>query len=704
MMRPFGYIQFIHALLLASAPTHVFTAHVRLPSYPLAVKSPYLSTWLPGDQVVDIAAGQPQFWAGQDLMWSVLARVDNQTYALLNAPEGTHGISKAKTDGVSFTSTHTIFSLSAAGVRFTLDFFSPVYPAAEDYAKHSLPYSYLTVNASAVDSHHVQILTTIDKSWTGQNGAAQVNYTKTDDSGFFWFYNPDQTYYTEFNEQATYGSVLFGTQCHGSCPDVSSKCASSKSLFSEFVAWGSFQGDISSCSGSHVVGLAKTMDMVDYSHIGVTFAVGFQRDLAVQYLGEAQTGFHRTKWPTIPEAIDYFLGHYAEANSYSRYLDALVRSKAEAVSTDYGSHYADILEASVRQSFGSLELTVPENNMSAEPSAFLKEISSDGNVNTIDLIFQSWPIFISLNPEWIKLQLKPIMNYLASGRWPKKYVIHDIGTHYPNATGHDDGNEEHMPLFETSSLFILLFAYQKFANDTTFAAQYSSLFPGWAEYLIKNGLYPPSQLISVDAIPASANQTGLAIQSAIGLKAAAALSHNASYAATAESFAHTIYDDALGLNSHTRNSSTHFTYNYGDTDTWNVLFPAYPDVVLDLATFPQTAWDLQSAWYLSQFQPYGLAFAGPESNRDVDWALTDWNVMWASVAPAELRREIVETTWRFMTNGLNTIPFGTKYHVSGDQAGVWIANKARGTVGAHFALTVSLQGRWDLSSSRHVSA
>ena len=66
--------------------------------------------------------------------------------------------------------------------------------------------------------------------------------------------------------------------------------------------------------------------------------------------------------------------------------------------------------------------------MNAPPWAFLKEISSDGNVNTVDIIYQSWPIFISLNPEYIKLLFDPIISYLNTGQWPEPYVIHDIGS------------------------------------------------------------------------------------------------------------------------------------------------------------------------------------------------------------------------------------------------------------------------------------
>lgn len=268
---------------------------------------------------------------------------------------------------------------------------------------------------------------------------------------------------------------------------------------------------------------------------------------------------------------------------------------------------------------------MPADDLTAPVWAFLKEISSDGNVNTVDLIFQSWPIFVNLNPEWIILQFLPTLQYLASGRWPKDFVIHDIGTHYPNATGHDDGMEEDMPLFETSSLFILMLVYQKFSGDNTYTQKYHQLLEGYAEYLANNSLYPASQLISVDAIPATANQTALAIQSAIGLKAVSILTGNKTYAVVGERNARVIYNDALGLNGKTLEDSTHFTYNYGDPDPWNVVFASYSDVILNLNTFPRSAWDMQSKWYLSQVQELGLPWAGPVSDRGVDWALTDWS-------------------------------------------------------------------------------
>jgi hypothetical protein len=59
---------------------------------------------------------------------------------------------------------------------------------------------------------------------------------------------------------------------------------------------------------------------------------------------------------------------------------------------------------------------------------FLKEISSDGNIQTVDVMYQTWPVFVSLNPEYLKLYLEPVLAYSATGDWPHPWVIHDLGT------------------------------------------------------------------------------------------------------------------------------------------------------------------------------------------------------------------------------------------------------------------------------------
>lgn len=70
------------------------------------------------------------------------------------------------------------------------------------------------------------------------------------------------------------------------------------------------------------------------------------------------------------------------------------------------------------------------------------------------------------------------------------------------------------------------------------------------------------------------------------------------------------------------------------------------------------------------------------------------DIVTASISSTALQSAVINTTHAFMTNGLNTIPFGTKYYVEGADIGHWIANKARSTVGSHFALLALEQGTW----------
>ena len=49
------------------------------------------------------------------------------------------------------------------------------------------------------------------------------------------------------------------------------------------------------------------------------------------------------------------------------------------------------------------------------------------NMNTIDVIFPAWPIFLYTNPVIGKLLLLPHYEYQASGQYPNKWALHDMG-------------------------------------------------------------------------------------------------------------------------------------------------------------------------------------------------------------------------------------------------------------------------------------
>ena len=143
-----------------------------------------LTAWLSSADAHNVPAAQPQFWTGSNnpLTWSVLGRVNGQVYSLFGVPNGAAGAVAATQQSISYTSSHTYVTLTAGNANITLDFFSPVLPETADLARRSLPYSYLTVNATSLvaaaqnaNPVDVQILSSIDSSWTAQGTAPQLN-------------------------------------------------------------------------------------------------------------------------------------------------------------------------------------------------------------------------------------------------------------------------------------------------------------------------------------------------------------------------------------------------------------------------------------------------------------------------------------------------------------------------------------------------
>ncbi|HMA46376.1 MAG TPA: DUF4965 domain-containing protein [Frankiaceae bacterium] len=120
-----------------------------------------------------------------------------------------------------------------------------------------------------------------------------------------------------------------------------------------------------------------------------------------------------------------------------------------------GPRYRALCELSLRQAFGGTELVGP----AASPWLMLKEISSDGNANTVDVIYPMAPALLYADPELLRLLVEPVLAYAETGRWPKRFAKHDIGASYPNAAGHDDGVEEDMPVEESANMLILAAAY-----------------------------------------------------------------------------------------------------------------------------------------------------------------------------------------------------------------------------------------------------
>lgn len=66
----------------------------------------------------------------------------------------------------------------------------------------------------------------------------------------------------------------------------------------------------------------------------------------------------------------------------------------------------------------------------AHPLMFQKEISSDGNINTVDVMYPAMPFFLYANPSLLKYNLEPLFQNQEGNFYPNQYSMHDLGSQY----------------------------------------------------------------------------------------------------------------------------------------------------------------------------------------------------------------------------------------------------------------------------------
>lgn len=166
----------------------------------------------------------------------------------------------------------------------------------------------------------------------------------------------------------------------------------------------------------------------------------------------------------------------ASALARANRVDAIVIGAATAFG---GQHQAGLTALTLRQAFAETELTGTVDN----PYLFLEAIRSGNTVSTVDLLYPSMPACLHMNRELGRHLIAPMISCPGSGQWPAAWAPHDLRATYPNATEHNDGGGENMPVEETANLLIMADAWVQRAspaNAAAYAQVHHAPFHQWA--------------------------------------------------------------------------------------------------------------------------------------------------------------------------------------------------------------------------------
>lgn len=351
-------------------------------------------------------------------------------------------------------------------------------------------------------------------------------------------------------------------------------------------------------------------------------------------------------------------------------------------STEENSYYA-ILALSVRQIMMAYMITEPSKEVkSDEPLIFQKEISSNGNMNTVDVMFPAMPFFLYTSPDFLRLNIEPLFQNQENGLYPNKYSIHDLGTHFPNATGHPDGNDEYMPVEECGNMVMMCYGYYKFTGDKDYLKKHYDILKQWNDYLVEFSLTPSHQISTDDFAGPLVNQSNLAVKGLIGISTMSKIADVLGKEDDAKNFssiAKDYYNQWKGFAISPDNKHTLLSYNW--RSSWGILYNIYADKLLDIGIIEDEIFKMQSKWYPTVSQEFGI----PLDNRH-SYTKSDWQVWAAAVAEPDTRRLIL-TSMAYWLNNTNTgEPFSDWYDVVSGEFNPDGHFLSRPVVGGHFAL------------------
>ncbi|KAF7299431.1 hypothetical protein MIND_00892900 [Mycena indigotica] len=658
---------------------------------PLAVRSPYLNTWLAqGGNGRALSSTWPSFWTGQAC--PRLAKIDGINYSWLGTP-AVDGVTytRATQKSVTITATQSIFVLSAGPVDLTVTFLSPVEP--NDLVKQSFPFSYVSVVAASTDgaSHKVSIYCDISGEWNSGANTWTINWETTKgDILTHRVQTAAQAQYEEINDVTQYGSIYWSTV---NSAGTTTQTGPDRQVREEFLKNGKLTNALDKTFRQIYNSWPVFAHAHDLGSVSSTatkpklFTIGHVRNPSIQYIvagGSYQdrSPYFFTKFPTVAAALTSFVNDFSAALTRANAFDAKVQADASKISADY----AGVVALSIRQALATIEITTSKTAFGTyDPNdviVFMKEISSNGNMNTVDVIFPAWPVLLYVNPALGKYLLEGVLRYQATGQYPNKWSIHDIGGNFPKAIGHNDGGDEAMPVEESGNMIIMALSYAQKTGDLSHIKKYVPLFDQFAQFLVSDSLIPANQISTDDFAGPLANQTNLAIKGIIGIGAMGEIhkllknnAQSANYSSIAASYVPQWQKLATAA------SGDHLTLAYGQDNTWGLTYNLFADKLLKLNLFPQSVYDMQTAWYTSHTNAFGVQLDTRHTYTKTDWEI--WTATW--VTSTALRDTLIGAVKSFVSDGKFDGPFSDWYDtVSGNQVGF----RARPVVGGHLAFLI----------------
>eukprot|EP00027_Filamoeba_sp_ATCC50430_P018881 CAMPEP_0168578218 /NCGR_PEP_ID=MMETSP0413-20121227/21212_1 /TAXON_ID=136452 /ORGANISM="Filamoeba nolandi, Strain NC-AS-23-1" /LENGTH=717 /DNA_ID=CAMNT_0008612043 /DNA_START=1 /DNA_END=2154 /DNA_ORIENTATION=+ len=677
-------------------PCDYLASDFRPPAVPLIVFDGYNNIWSMADNLYD---DWPRLWDGAVKALVGMIRIDGHVYRFMGPKDiGVNDVLPQKS--VQVYPTQTVYTFGNSVLDLTVTFTTPTIPT--DLEKLSYPVTFISFKVQIRDGHKHSVQIYYDN--TGELVVNDVGEEITWDRGSIGYTEvlrmgtAEQPVLGQSGDRiainwghlyiTTKNSVLLDWYSGESHQVV----AGSLAARNQFITQGTIpqNDDTNKPRAANndwpVIACTWNFTLPALGSIENTILYTYDDIYSIKYFGKSFVPYwrrlhasHDVNDPT--PAYELIKRVLAEHETLVEDCNTLDTKVMEDLTNIGGQHYNTIGSLVFRQAFGACKLVW--NADKKVPWYFLKEISSNGDLSTVDVIFPAAPIFLYQNPTLLTYLLEPLFAY-ANNETSVKYNLawapHHLGT-YPIANIYPD-QQEQMPIEETGNMLMMIAAIaQRSDSIDLLIPTYWSIIESWAEYLVTVLPNPENQLCTDDFEGPSPQNVNLAAKGIIGLS---------SFAYLCDKFGYT--EQAIRFQQIAANYTVYWTTNAYDGDhymkqfessgSWSLKYNILFQDFLGLSTFPQNVVRTELNFYLnSHMNTYGVPLDNGATFTKLDW-LTWIAAMAAKEGNEEYWNQIIDVVYKFANETPSRVPLTDWYDtISGQQTGF----QARPVLGGVYA-------------------
>jgi hypothetical protein len=660
------------AALVALSISAAEVAPMRPPAVPLVVHDPYFSIWSMADELTEKSTSH---WSGADDPITGLLRIDGKVRRFIGGQPRGEAIDAMHQVSRQVTPTSTIYGFESDGVHLDLTFLTPALP--DDLDVLSRPLTYLSFDLRSTDgkNHSTRLYLDCASPGAGRGmwsryglhslkairiGSLAQNILDRSgdriqiDWGHLYLAAPDEpgvaTLGATTRDRSRFVTTLNLPESHDlEIPDQTDR-------------------------DTALAAVSYDVEVRGSTPVSRLLLLAYDDLYSIEYFERRLRPYWRRGGATVEDLLTKAAADFPSLREKCRRFDAKLTS--DLVSAG-GPKYAALAILAYRQTFAAHKLAA---DYDGTPLYFPKENSSNGCISTVDVIYPSAPFFLLFSPQLLEAQLRPVLDYAKSGRWPWPYAPHDLGQ-YPLANGQVYGGGEksedrQMPVEESGNMLILIAALADRQGNADFSNRYWPLLTRWAEYLRDKGLDPAEQLSTDDFAGHLAHNTNLSIKAITALGAYGLLAEKlgkqdvaASYRQTAEGMAKKWMQMA--------DDGDHYRLAFDKPGTWSQKYNLVWDKLLGLKLFPPDVASKEIAFYEKHANSFGM----PLDSR-AGYTKLDWLIWTATLADNSHDFAILsDPAYRFANETPDRVPLSDWYWTStGKQRGF----QARSVVGGVF--------------------